>query len=114
MKKAISHDELVHHCQRKTRGIDNTVSAIKSLFLSFSSATDTLGVPLLKEEVKSIWKEQKYNVPCLPNPTGVELYTFTRHIYEGGARLPVFRCTQGSTPLESFHMHLAYLVQRNI
>lgn len=45
------------------------------MLLSMSSATDTLGVPLLKEEVKVIWEEQKHHVPCLQDPPGVELYT---------------------------------------
>ena len=110
VKKAISRNELMRHCRRRTRGIANTVSAIESLLLSFSSATDTLGVPLLKEEMKSIWEEQKYHVPCLQDPPGVELYTTTGHIYKGGVQLPVFRCARGSTSLESFHMHLARFI----
>ena len=82
----------------------------KALLLSFSSAMDTLGVPLLKEEIKSIWEEQKHHVPCLQDPPGVELYTIIGHIKKGGVTLPVLRCARGSTSLESFHMHLARFI----
>ena len=47
-------------------------------------ATDTLGVPLLKEEIKSIWEEQQKHVSCIQDPTGVEVYTVTGHILKGG------------------------------
>ena len=54
VKKAMSKDELARHCWRRTRGVMNTVTAIKALLLSLSSEKDTLGVPLLKEEMKII------------------------------------------------------------
>ena len=54
VKKAMSKDELACHCRRRTRGVMNTVAAIEALLLPLSSATDTLGVPLLKEEMKMI------------------------------------------------------------
>lgn len=87
-----------------------TTEAIEALLLSFSMATDTLGVLLLKEEVKSIWEEQQKHVACIRDPTGVELYTVTGHILKGGVKLPVLQCARGSTSLESFHLHLACFV----
>ena len=109
-RKAIGRKELARHCRRRTRGVARTVELIEALLLSFSSATDTLGVPLLKEETQSIWEEQRRHVSCLQDPPGVELYTITGHINKGGVRLPVFRCARGSTSLESFHLHLARFV----
>ena len=58
IQKAISKDEMARHCKWRTRGVKQTTEAIEALLLSFSMATDTLGVPLLKEEIKSIWEEQ--------------------------------------------------------
>ena len=84
--------------------------AIEALLLSFSMATDTLGVPLLKEDIKSIWEEQQKYVACIQDPTGVDLYTVTGHIHKGGMLLPVLRCACGSTSLECFHLHLAHFV----
>ena len=90
-KKAITREELARHCWRMTRGVQCTGAAIEALLLSFSSATDTLGVPLLKEEMQEIWEEQKHHLACLQDPPGVELYTITGHINKGGVRLPVLR-----------------------
>ena len=110
VRKAITKDEMARHCKRRTRGIKQTTEAIEALLLSFSTATDTLGVPLLKEDIKSIWEEQQKHVTCIQDPTGVELYTVTGHIHKGGMMLPVLRCARGSTSLESFHLHLARFV----
>ena len=52
VKKAVTREELAHHSKRKTRAVHETTQLIEDLILSFSSATDTLGVPLLKEEIK--------------------------------------------------------------
>ena len=52
--KAVTREELARHCKRRTRGVQDTTLVIEALILSFSSATDTLGVPLLKEEIKDI------------------------------------------------------------
>ena len=69
---------------------------------------DTLGVPLFREEMRDIWKEQKHHVPsCIQDPPNVPLYTITGQAVKGGVRLPVLRCARGSTSLESFHLHLA-------
>ena len=108
--KAITKDEMARHCKRRTRGVKQTTEAIEALLLSFSMATDTLGVPLLKEEIKSIWEEQQKHVVCIQDPTGEELYTVTGQALKGGVMLPVLRCARGSTSLESFHLHLARFV----
>ena len=34
----------------------------------------TLGCPLLREEIKKIWQEQKHHVECPQDPPGVQLY----------------------------------------
>ena len=68
--------------------------------------TDTLGVPVLGEDMKLIWEEEKKHVPCFQDPPNIQLYTKTGSIKKGGEELPVFRCAQGSTSLESFHLHL--------
>ena len=52
VKKAIKKEELARHCRRKTRGVEQTMELIEELLLSLSTATDTLGVPLFKEEMK--------------------------------------------------------------
>ena len=107
-KNAITKDEMARHCKRRTRGVKQTTEAIEALLLSFSMATNTLGVPLLKEEIKSIWEEQQKHVVCIQDPTGVELYTVTGHALKGGVMLPVLRCALGCTSLESFHLHLVH------
>lgn len=84
VRKAISRDELLRHCRRRTRGAEQTTSAVEALLLSFSRATDTLGVPLLKEEIRVIWQEQKQHVVCLQDPHGIELHTMVGHIEKGG------------------------------
>ena len=38
---------------------------VESVLLSFSAATDTFGMPLFKEEMTSIWEEQKRHIKCL-------------------------------------------------
>ena len=109
-RKAISREEILRHCRLRTRGTDETTRALEALLLSLTSAMDTLGIPLLKEEMKSIWEEQKHHVPCLQDPPGIDLYIMTGHLSKGGVRLPLFRCARGSTSLESFHLHLARFI----
>ena len=73
------------------------------------SATDTLGMPLLKEEMGVICKEKQHHVPCQQDPPNVELYTLIDYTEKGGVRLPLFRCARGSTSLESFHLQCSEL-----
>ena len=72
--KAITREEAERHCRRKTRGVAE-MEMLERLLLSFSSATDTLSVPLLKEEMTDIWEEQKRHIKCLQDPPQVQLYT---------------------------------------
>ena len=44
VKKAVSKEELVHHCRRKTRNTSDTTDLIEALLLAMSPATDSLGV----------------------------------------------------------------------
>ena len=106
VNKAVTKFELARHCRRKTRGTEATVSFIEELFVSLQEATDSLGVPLLREDSMDIWREEKRHVPCLQDPCGVLLYTKTKELSKGGIWLPVFRCARGTTSLESFHSHL--------
>ena len=110
VKKAIKKEELARHCRRKTRGVEQTMELIEELLLSLSTATDTLGVPLFKEEMTTIWEEQKKHVRCIQDPPGIQLYTIVGHMTIGGMRLPVLRCARGTTSLESFHLHLARFI----
>ena len=81
-------------------------SLIESLLLSLASSTDTLGVPLFREEMNDIWEEQRQHLACIQDPPNIPLYTITGHILKGGIRLPLLRCARGSTSLESFHLHI--------
>ena len=45
--KAITREEAARHCRRRTWGVAEMEQMLENLLLSFSSATDTLGVPLL-------------------------------------------------------------------
>ncbi|KAK2190156.1 hypothetical protein NP493_87g00020 [Ridgeia piscesae] len=110
IRKAITRDELALHCRRRTRGTEATVTAIETLLLALADATDTLGVPLLTDEMTLIWAEQRRHVACLQDPPGVALYSVTGTLRKGGVQLPVLRCARGTTSLESFHLHLARFI----
>lgn len=110
VRNSLSKEELSRHCKRKTRGHQETLKEIEALLLALFPLTDSLGVPLFKEEMKVIWQEQQQHVSCLQDPPGVPLYTVTGHITKGGVKLPVLRCARGSTSLESFHLHLARFI----
>lgn len=68
--KAISQKEMA---RRRTRGAAETLHLIETLLLSLLGATDTLGVPLFRDEIKDIWEEQKRHLPCLQDPPGIQL-----------------------------------------
>ena len=53
VRKAITKDEMARHCKRRTRGIKQTPEVIEALLLSFSMATDTLGVKTSSQFGKS-------------------------------------------------------------
>lgn len=108
--KAISRKEMARHCRRRTRGAAETLHLIETLLLSLSGATDTLGVPLFRDEIKDIWEEQKRHLPCLQDPPGIQLYTITGHLLKGGVQLPILRSARGTISLESFHLHIARFI----
>ena len=74
-KNAITKDDLARHCRRRTRGTERTIDLIEKLLLSLSTATDPLGVPVLREDMKDIWADQKHHVRCLQDPPNIQLYT---------------------------------------
>ena len=92
VQKAPCRQELQRHCRCRTWGTQETVEAIESLLLAFSPSTDALGMPLLREEMKDIWQEQRHHVKCLQDPPLIQLYTETARLVKGGVSLPVFRC----------------------
>ena len=103
--KAVTKDETAKHCRRRTRG-QSTTGNIEDLLLSLTSVTDTLEVPVLRKDLSLIWEEEKKHIPCLQDSPNIQLYTKTGNINKSGVELPVFQCAQGSTSLESFHLHL--------
>ena len=107
VRKAITKEELAKHCRRRTRGADETAKSIEDLLLAFSTATDSLGIPVFAEKMVTIWEEEKQHVRCLQDPSGVTLYTTVQYITKDGVQLPMYRCARGTTSLESFHLHLA-------
>ena len=109
-RKALTQEELARHCRRRTREPDRIIQLLETLLLSLSSATDTLGNPLLRDNISEIWAEQKKHIPCIQDPVGISLYTITSHLRKGGVSLPVHRCARGTTSLESFHSHLVKLI----
>ena len=60
--------------------------------------------------MSEIWPEQKKHVSCIQDPPGVRLCTMTGNSTKGGKSLPMYRCTRGTTSLESFHLHLARFI----
>ena len=114
VNKAVTKDEMARHCRRRTRAPGTIVEMMEKLLLSLTAVTDSLGVPLLKEEMISIWAEQKRHVTCIQDPRDEQLYTITGYLMKGGVKLPVYRCARGSTSLESYHLHLARFIPGNI
>ena len=63
IKKAITREELVRHCRRRTRGDDVTRQLMESLILQMTGATDSLGAPVLSARMLDIWQEEQKHVP---------------------------------------------------
>ena len=89
---------------------DATVSALDNLLQSLSGATDSLGVPLLKDDMADVWAEQRKHITCIQDPASVNLYTVVGSLKKGGIHLPVLRCARGTTSLELFNLHLARFI----
>ena len=99
--------ELARRCRRRTVGVTRTAANIEALLQELGDATDTLGTPLLKPGIVTIWEEQRRHLKCLQDPEGVILYTRTGFLSKGGVKLPVYSCARGTTSLESFHHDVA-------
>ncbi|KAI9551146.1 hypothetical protein GHT06_005020 [Daphnia sinensis] len=84
VKKAITKFELARHCRRRTKGGQETIRLIESLFLNAEYLTNFLGTPLLKEDAFEIWEEEQCHVKCLQDPVNVMLYTQTGTISKVG------------------------------
>ena len=110
VRLAVSKKELARHCRRRTVGVTRTAANIEALLQELGDATDTLGTPLLKPGIVTIWEEQRRRLKCLQDPEGVTLYTRTGFLSKGGVKLPVYSCARGTTSLESFHLHLCRLI----
>lgn len=101
--------EYALHFRSQTRGVEETTALILELLQTFDveQGRDSMGVPLLKSrEIWIIWERERRHVTCIQDPDGLQLYTKTGTIVKGGVSLPVYRCSRGSTSLESFHLHL--------
>ena len=106
VRKAVTREEMARHCRRRTRGTEETTCYLEKLLQSLAKATDALGVPLFKDDIKDIWLEQRKHLSCIQHPPDIPLYIRTGWLTKGSVKLPVFRCARGSTSLESFHLHL--------
>ena len=51
IRKAVAKKELACHCRRRTRGAAVTESLIEALLLELASATDSLDVPVLSDQI---------------------------------------------------------------
>ena len=110
IQKAISKEELVHHCRRRTRGAEITLQLIEELVLessSFPTAVDSNGVYVFSGDMVKILNEEKKHIKRIQDPDRIRFNIVMGHIIKGGMKLPVFRCARGTTSLESFHLHLA-------
>ena len=54
VRDAITRLELARHCRRITIGVQRTVDRVESLLLELADATDILGTPLMKSEMRDI------------------------------------------------------------
>ena len=105
--KHISKKELATHCRRKTSVIKDTTQLIHDLLDTFQGeqGCDTRSTTLDADRIWDIWESQKKHITCIQDPDEVQLYTKTGVVTKGGVELPVYTCAQGSTALESFHLH---------
>lgn len=107
--RQITKKELSNFCRRRTRGEDITTVLIERLLeeLNGPKGRDLMGVPLLDEvRIKHIWGVQKRHVKCIQDVAGIQLYTEVGSVNKSGIKLTRYRCSRGSTSLESFHCHL--------
>ena len=75
VKGLIETKELLRHCRRRTAGPVTTANRIDQLLKESEKATDTLGTPLLKGGVVTIWEEERRHLPCLQDLADLAIYT---------------------------------------
>jgi hypothetical protein len=81
--KSITKQELARRfCCRRTRGVENRTNLLEELFSSLMDVTDTLGMPILRENAFEIFETEIKHIQCLQDPTEVLL------LGGGGAGLP--------------------------
>ena len=95
IRKAISKEELSRHCRRRTRGAEVTLQLIEELLLQLSTATDSLGVPVLSAHMVTIWEEEKKHLKVYSGSfNGGTVYSH-RIYYQGWDRIAsVQMCTR--------------------
>ena len=107
----LTKEEMARHCRRRVRAQPEAECLIQEALDHFWTVKDTLGVPLIDQDrMGEIWRTQRRHLHCIQDPEGVRLYTKTGEVTRGGVKLPVFRCTRGSSSLESFHLHLCRFI----
>ena len=79
VKGLIETKELLRHCRRRTAGPVTTAKRIDQLLKEFEKATDTLGTPLLKEGIVTIWVEER---PSLSAGSGRPRHLHQDHLWE--------------------------------
>ena len=105
------------HCWRRTRGAEQTTRHIEQLLLSLLSATDILPVPLLKEDIHTIWAEQKTH--CLHSGSSRHHFLYCRWTpCEGRSEAAGPPLCQGihiagKLPPTSSQVHSRFLCQRS-
>ena len=87
-RKVVKEEELMKFCRRHTRKVEETTRIIEQLLLSLSLswAMDTLEVPVLKQELRSIWSEQKKHIHVYPVHPRPPRYLSIRHCRPPGER----------------------------
>ena len=88
--------------RKQTRGTEMTLKLIENLLISFGTVTDSLVACLCVNSYHL--GGRKKHIQCIQNLPGIALYTVTGHFNRDGVQLPVFRCAQETTSLESSHL----------
>ena len=86
------------------------ITSIEELLDAQADATDSLGVKLFVPDMQDILAVQKRHMPCICDGPNMSMYTSIGTIAKGKVRLPVVRCSRGTTSLESFHLHVNRMI----
>lgn len=55
VRKATNKNELAKHCRRRTRGTNATIAFLDELITSLTGVTESLGVPLFRDDESIVW-----------------------------------------------------------